>query len=479
MILEEEERDRLKCPGRRGDLFEHVDAVAILLDHPLKPTNLTLYPSKSPLDVVDVLAVAAFHFGPPLATIANRGREYSSGSLGVSGTHFPGAGGANGAWVLTAPMANGVEGRCEPGYGEVLDAFCSNFADRGELGAAITVVRHGRVVVDIWGGFCDDTRSKPWDERTMANFYSAGKPLVATLLLREIETRELELDTPIVELWPEFGCGGKDTATIRHALCHRAGVPAIRRTLSNEDLWDWDTMVAALAETSAWFAPGSRHVYHTNTYGHLVGELARRMSGTSPHALLADLAGELDADVHFGVDEDDLDRCADIVLDAASSPAILPADDGGEGSMIRCGYFNPPGYSSFGVVNSVDWRTSQIPSTNGHGTARGLAAFYGALLVDGKILSPRLLEEATAPQSIGHCPVLGEEVTFGLGFQPSTPRRQFGRGPTGFGHFGTGGAVGFADPESGIALGYVMNHVIPRWQSTRNRALIDAVYRSL
>jgi CubicO group peptidase (beta-lactamase class C family) len=147
--------------------------------------------------------------------------------------------------------------------------------------------------------------------------------------------------------------------------------------------------------------------------------------------------------------------------------------------MILRGYFNPPGYSSFGVVNSVAWRTAEVPSTNGHGTARGIAAFYAALLEDGRILSPGLLSEATTPQSSGHCPVLGEDVTFGLGFQPSTPRRPFGRGSGGFGHFGTGGAVGFADPESGIAFGYVMNHVIPRWQSTRNRALIDAVYRSL
>jgi CubicO group peptidase (beta-lactamase class C family) len=375
-------------------------------------------------------------------------------------------------------MAAGVEGRCEPGFGEVLDAFHANFSERGELGAAVTVIRHGRVVVDLWGGFRDESRSVPWDERTMANFYSAGKPLVATLLLRELETRSLDLDTPVVDLWPEFGNGGKGGATVRHALCHRAGVPAIRRTLSNEDLWDWATMVTALAGTPAWFEPGSRHVYHTNTYGHLVGELARRVSGCSPHELLSGLADEIGADVHFGVDVDDLERCADIVLDAAS-PAALPEDDGGEGSMILRGYFNPPGYSSFGVVNSVVWRTAEIPSTNGHGTARGLAAFYAALLEDGRILGLALRDEATAPQSIGHCPVLGEEVTFGLGFQPSTPRRTFGQGVTGFGHFGTGGAVGFADPEHGIALGYVMNHVIPRWQSTRNRALIDAVYRSL
>ena len=129
--------------------------------------------------------------------------------------------------------------------------------------------------------------------------------------------------------------------------------------------------------------------------------------------------------------------------------------------------------------NSVPWRSAQVPSTNGHGTATGIARIYAALLEPGRLLSPDLLHEATRIQSQGFCPVLGEETSFGLGFKPTTPRRPFGPHPRSFGHFGTGGAVGFADPDAGVAFGYAMNHVIPRWQSSRNRALIDAVYRAL
>ena len=143
------------------------------------------------------------------------------------------------------------------------------------------------------------------------------------------------------------------------------------------------------------------------------------------------------------------------------------------------GYFNPPGYSSMGVVNSSEWRSAQVPSTNAHGTATGVARFYSALLEPDRLLSPGLLAEAVRPQSEGYCPVLGEEVTFGLGFKPTTPRRPVGPNAGSFGHFGTGGAVGFADPDAGLAFGYVMNRVIPRWQSTCNRSLIDAVYRSI
>jgi CubicO group peptidase (beta-lactamase class C family) len=147
--------------------------------------------------------------------------------------------------------------------------------------------------------------------------------------------------------------------------------------------------------------------------------------------------------------------------------------------MTMMSYFNPPGYSSMGVVNTSDWRSAEVPSTNGHGTASGVARMYKGLLEPGQLLSDELLAEAASPQSSGYCPVLGEEVTFGLGFKPTTPRRPFGPNPRSFGHFGTGGAVGFADPDAQIAFGYVMNHVIPRWQSTRNRALIGALYDSL
>ena len=147
--------------------------------------------------------------------------------------------------------------------------------------------------------------------------------------------------------------------------------------------------------------------------------------------------------------------------------------------MVMLSYFNPPGYSSFGVVNSPPWRSAQVPSTNGHGSATGIARLYAGLLEPGRLLSPELLEEATRTQSEGWCPALGEEVAFGLGFKPTVARRPFGPNPRSFGHFGTGGAVGFADPDAGVAFGYVMNHVIPRWQSTRNRSLIDALYRSL
>jgi CubicO group peptidase (beta-lactamase class C family) len=151
----------------------------------------------------------------------------------------------------------------------------------------------------------------------------------------------------------------------------------------------------------------------------------------------------------------------------------------GDVLMNALAHFNPPGYSSLGVVNTPAWRAATIGSTSGHGSAAGVARIYAALLEPGRLLSPALLERATSVQVVADCPILADELAYGYGFQPTTPRRPLGPNPRTFGHFGTGGALGFADPDAGLAFGYVMNHVIPRWQSTRNRALIDALYGSL
>ena len=256
-------------------------------------------------------------------------------------------------------------------------------------------------------------------------------------------------------------------------------MPAIREPLTNDDLWDWDRMAGALAATAPWWEPGTRHAYHTNTYGHLIGEVVRRVSGEPCGRRLAALAGPLGADVHVGVPPAEQHRCAEVLFESPGPPGALDDALEGDARMEMLSYFNPPGYSSMGVVNTAAWRSAEVPSTNGHGSARGVARLYAALLEPGRLLSTDLLAEATSAQSDGYCPILHEDVTFGLGFKPTVPRRPFGPNPGSFGHFGTGGAVGFADPVGGVAFGYVMNHVIPRWQSTRNRSLIDALYASL
>ena len=373
-----------------------------------------------------------------------------------------------------------ISGRCDEQFAPVAAEFARNFAERGEVGAGLCVIVDGEPVIELSGGWADEARTRPWQPDTLVDVYSVGKAVVAVLALQLVDDGTIGLDDPVASVWPEFAVGGKGSATVRHALCHQAGVPAIRQLLTDDDLWDFGVMTAALAATEPWWEPGTRHGYHTNTYGHLIGGLVHRATGELPGTRLRPVADLVGADIYFGVPDDEQERCADVIWALGGGPPVI--DFGalsGDDLMVQLSYFNPPGYSSIGVVNTREWRTTQIPSTNSHATASGVARIYQGLLEPGLLLSPALLAEATSPQSVGFCPVLGEEVTFGLGFKPTTVRRPFGPNPSSFGHFGTGGAVGFADPDASVAFGYAMNHVIPRWQSSRNRSLIDALYRCL
>lgn len=374
-----------------------------------------------------------------------------------------------------------IDGRCAPGFEGVREAFARNFAEHGEVGAAVHVIVRGESVVDLVGGWADEARTRPWRHDTIVDVYSVGKAIVGLLALRLVDAGDLRLDQPVADVWPEFAAGGKAGATVAHALSHRAGVPAIRERLGDDDLFDWATMTGALAATPAWWPPGEGLAYHVNTFGHLVGEIVHRAGGRMPGDALRALAGPLDADVWFGVPADEQHRCADILW-APTRPIGTSLDfDALDGDvlMYALAHLNPPGYSSVGLVNTPAWRALPLPSTAGHASASGIARIYAALLEPGRLLAPDLLAQATTPQAVGRCPILGEEVAFGLGFQPTTPRRPLGPNPRTFGHFGSGGALGFADPDAGVAFGYAMNHLIPRWQSSRNRALVDATYAAL
>jgi len=376
-------------------------------------------------------------------------------------------------------MQTPISGTCDPAFSAVRAAFEQNFVERGEVGAGVSIVVDGDIVVDLVGGWADEQRTRPWQADTIVDFYSVGKAIVSMLALQAVDGGLIGLDDPIVSIWPEFGAHGKQDATLRQALCHQAGVPAIREQLTNDDLWNWDRMTTALAATEPWFEPGSRHIYHTNTFGHLIGEIIHRTTDAMPGERLRMITDEIGADLFFGVPTEQQPRCADVIWAPTNPIGEIDFDSlSGESLMLALSYFNPSGYSSQGVVNSAEWRGAQVPSTNGHGTALGLARLYSTLVEPDRLLTSELIAEATRVQSEGHCPVLAEDVAFGLGFVPTSERRPLGPNARSFGHFGTGGAVGFGDPDARVGFGYVMNHVIPRWQSSRNRALIDTFYDS-
>jgi len=383
-------------------------------------------------------------------------------------------------------MCDVIDGTCDGGFRPVLTAFTENFAERGEVGAAISVTVGGVVVADLRGGCVTLAgRQAPWRPDTLVNLFSVGKGLISLLAARLAGDGRLDLDAPVARYWPEFGAAGKESVTVRQLITHQAGLPAARRRLPPGAMLDWAAMTQALAAERPWWAPGTAHGYHVNTFGFAVGEVLRRATGRTVGALLREeIAGPLGADVRIGVPAAEYGRIADF-----DWPGPPPTEDdrpdlSDDELMVHNAYFNPGGLSGAGVINSAEWRAAEVPSANAHGTALGVARVYTALAAGGtlggiRLADPDALAQASTEQVYGPDLILRRRSRFGLGFQLTQPERPMGPNPGAYGHFGAGGSVGFCDPLAQVAFGYVTNQMGPRWQNPRNRALIDAVYACL
>jgi len=381
------------------------------------------------------------------------------------------------------PVVPDIHGTCDARFARVRDALARNFRDHDEIGAAVAVTIDGAPVVDIWAGWADAARTRTWERDTLVNVFSVGKAMAALCLLRLVERGRIDLDAPVARYWPEFAAGGKAGVTVRMVLAHRAGLAAIRRVLPARAMYDWDSMASALAAEEPWWTPGTRHGYHVVTFGFLVGEIVRRVSGASLGTMLRrEVTEPLGADFHFGLGAEHDARVADYLF-GDEKPAPAEGDEEAR-LLVRHAYANPPGMSGLGTVNTRDWRAAEMPSVNGHANARAVARIYTPLACGGTIDGVRLLDAATiaaasAEASCGFDLVLHRPSRFGLGFQLTQPERPLGTNPRSFGHFGAGGSLGFADPDARLAFGYTMNRAGPRWQNPRNRALVDAVYAAL
>jgi CubicO group peptidase (beta-lactamase class C family) len=363
-----------------------------------------------------------------------------------------------------------INGTVDARFAAVEAAFADNVTRRGEQGAALCVRVGGRTVVDVWAG-------DGWTPDSLVNVFSVGKGLIAIVLARLAGRGQIDPAAPVARYWPEFAAAGKDAVTVAQLLSHQAGLPALRRPLPRDAMFDHDVMAAALAAERPWWEPGTGHGYHVNTYGFLAGELVRRTTGSTIGGIVRDEIGG--GDVFIGLPASESRRVVDFHWPGTSPVEEEAAIGPAEPDMAHNAYFNPPGISGNGTVNTAVWRSAEIPSTNTHGSARGIASVYDTLLA-GRLAGAHALAAATAEQVYGHDLVLGRPSRFGLGFQLPQPERPLGPDPGAFGHFGAGGSLGFADPASGVAFGYVMNTMGGTgWQSPRNRALIDALYASL
>jgi CubicO group peptidase (beta-lactamase class C family) len=342
-----------------------------------------------------------------------------------------------------------VTGHTDPAFTSVHEVFESFFADDRDTGAGVTVVHGGRIVVDLVGGGRDDAGKHPWTSDTVVAVYSVGKPFAAACLMILVDRGRVGLDDPVHRHWPEFP---DDGTTVRHVLAHTAGRPAFT-TPRAADAWaDWATLTADLAATPPMWTPGTTAAEHALTYGHLVGELVRRVDGRPIGQFLTDeIAGPWQLALAFGAG-----GRKDVANLSFGDPDWPATSVGAPGSLRHRGLANPDGCRDLAVLNGPLWRDTDVPAVNMHATATAVARFYQGMLAGGtldgrRILSAEAVAEMTRVQHDGLDHLLDRSVRWSLGFQIEDDG-SFGMG-------GIGGSCGYALPSAGLALGFVTRHL--------------------
>jgi CubicO group peptidase (beta-lactamase class C family) len=374
-----------------------------------------------------------------------------------------------------------IHGTCADRFGPVREAFAANFAERGEIGASVAVAAAGETVVNLWAGWADPARTREWQPDTLTNVWSTTKAMTSLCAHILMDCGELDPDAPVARYWPEFAAGGKAEIPVRWIMSHQSGLTGLMAATSLQDYYDWEKITSLLAGQEPLFPPGSTSGYHAITFGYLVGEVIRRITGQSCGAFFrSEVAGPLGADFHIGLPRTELGRCSELlgVRPSQDEQAALAQAYANASPAAMAALLNPS--LTGDEANADDWRTAEIPAANGHGTALGLVTVFGTL-VDGseRLISAKTLEAARTSQGRHTDLVLGLPLEFGLGFGLSGPEGHFGPNPAAFGHDGFGGSAVGADPEAGLAFAYVMNRMgLNLVDDPRKMALIDAVYQS-
>ena len=375
----------------------------------------------------------------------------------------------------------------DPAFADVVDAFETNFAELGDVGAAVAVSVEGRLVVDLWGGVADVATGRPWAEDTTALVYSTTKGLTAIVALLAWERGNLDVDAPVASVWPEFAVAGKEAITGRQLMSHQAGLAAFTDPVTVADLHPAGAAAARLATQSPAWEPGSAHGYHAISYGWLVDELVFRATGRRVATTFADdVAGPLGLDAWIGLPPAQAHRVATLIEPRLSEPwvggppdhrviALIEGLADPQSVTFRV-FANPP--MTTADFNSRETQAAGWPATGGIATARALAALYGELARN-RVLSRHTLDAASEPQVDGLDLTLRNRTSFGLGF--ALPSDVITYGPNGgFGHDGAGGSIAFADRSAQLGFAYIPNQMgNALGTDERARRLIDAVYKAI
>ena len=368
----------------------------------------------------------------------------------------------------------------------LIPLFQENFDKLGELGAAVSVWQNGKPIVDLYGGFCDAGRTKPWKADTVVLVWSATKGLGSACVLHALQQQKIELNRRVAEFWPEFGQGDKDKITLGQLLSHQAGLCALDQRVN---VVDYDGVIRALETQVPLWPPGTEHGYHARTFGFLLDELIRRITEkTLSDYWQENFVRPLELDFWIGLPEEENSRVATIYAAKSGKPpepAEFYRDLVTPGTLARKTFTSPYGLNVISKMNDPQIRAQPNVSFGGIGSASAIAKFYSMLANGGELngqtfFSQATIERMTTTFSDGIDRVFQIPTAFSAGFMKDSrhaARGMFGPSATSFGHPGAGGGHAFADPENKIAFAYVMNQmeqsVLPNEKSLR---LVDAVY---
>ena len=391
-----------------------------------------------------------------------------------------------------------VQGTCDSRFELVREEFERNFSERGEVGASIAVTLDGKTVVDLWGGVADAASGRPWEKDTKVVVWSSTKGATALCAHILVDRGELDLEAPVAKYWPEFAQSGKDTIPFRMLLNHQSGLAAVREPLAPGDFNDWEKMTTLIARQTPFWEPGTRHGYHAFTFGWLVGEVVRRVSGKSVGAFFRDeVAKPNGIDFWIGLPEELESSVAGDIPPAPPAPgepvspffivAMTQPDSIPAKAVINTGgYFPDP--SQF---DSRAAHAAEIPAAGGITNGRGLASMYALLAGGAKrpIVSEKEIARMAAVSSAsGVDATLMLPTRFTLGYAKAIDNRRISPHPDdsalmseeAFGHPGAGGSYGIADPKARMSIGYAMNKMgAGAGFNPRGQSLVDATYRSL
>jgi CubicO group peptidase (beta-lactamase class C family) len=379
-----------------------------------------------------------------------------------------------------------VQGYVVAGFEGVRDAFVNNFVEQGEVGAGFALFVDGVMVADMYGGFIDEVTREPYTDETLQVVFSTTKGATAACASLLAQRGLLDFDAPVATYWPEFAQAGKQQIPVRWLLCHKAGLPTVDRTMTFEETLAWQPVIDALAAQAPYWEPGTRFGYHAITYGYLVGEVVRRITGmTMAEFWQEEFARPLGLEFFMGLPVELESRVAPMI--PAPAPAMTDEMRAAVAQSLlgRAISLNGAWPDLATAANTREYHAAELGAAGGITNARSLARFYAGLIgpIDGgpdrALFTNETIDRAREPQGEGEDFVLSMSGTsvqfrFGLGFATTGPMQAYG-GPRGFGHGGAGGSAGFADPDLGIAGGYVMNKMQNNITGDpRFRALLDA-----